>query len=168
MDHHRTETVANSAGVLWVDDSKATNPHAAAAALKAYRSVVWIAGGLLKGVDVDAIVKEHIPRLRAVVLIGTDRTALLDACERHAPMLPVFEVLSDDTDHVMVDAVAAAASFALPGDTVLLAPAAASMDQFIDYSDRGRRFAQAVKDLLDKAPLLEEAPGGDYSGDNLV
>jgi UDP-N-acetylmuramoylalanine--D-glutamate ligase len=56
----------------------------------------------------------------------------------------------------------------LPGDTVLLAPAAASMDQFIDYSDRGRRFAQAVKDLLDKAPLLEEAPGGDYSGDNLV
>ena len=156
IDHHRTEVLAEARGIVWVDDSKATNPHAADASLKSFESVVWIAGGLLKGVEVDDLVKSHLSRLRAVVIIGTDRTGLRAACERHAPLLPLFEVSSDDTEMVMVDAVAAAASFAKSGDTVLLAPAAASMDQFIDYSDRGKRFAGAVRDFLQGAPRGNE------------
>jgi UDP-N-acetylmuramoylalanine--D-glutamate ligase len=156
IDHHRTEVLAHDKGIVWVNDSKATNPHAANASLKAFESVVWVAGGLLKGVDVDDLVKSHLSRLRAVVIIGADRSALRAACERHAPLLPLFEVSSDDTERVMVDAVAAAASFAQSGDTVLLAPAAASMDQFVDYSDRGTRFASAVRDFLQVTPRGNE------------
>lgn len=144
VDHHRTETVVSRGGVLWVDDSKATNPHAASASLGAFPSVVWIAGGLLKGVDVDQLVERHHDRLRAVVLIGSDRSALLAALERHAPELPVFEVATGDTEQVMRMAVEFSTAVAQAGDTVLLAPAAASMDQFVDYADRGRRFAAAV------------------------
>ena len=141
---HRNEVVADADGVTWVDDSKATNPHAAAASLAAYPSVVWVAGGLFKGADVGPLVAEHAGRLRAVVVIGVDRAPLLDALARHAPDVPVVEVTSRDTD-VMQDAVAAAGQLALPGDTVLLAPAAASMDQFRDYAERGDRFATAVR-----------------------
>lgn len=144
VDHHRTETVASHQGVLWVNDSKATNPHAANASLSAFESVVWIAGGLLKGVDVDELVARHAARLRAAVLIGEDRSALLTAFQRHAPDLPVFEVVAGETDEVMRIAVELSTTVATPGDTVLLAPAAASMDQFVDYADRGRRFAAAV------------------------
>jgi UDP-N-acetylmuramoylalanine--D-glutamate ligase len=144
IDHHRTETVAESAGVTWVDDSKATNPHAADAALRSMPSVVWIVGGLLKGVDVGPLVATHASRLAGAVIIGVDRQALRDAFTRHAPELPLFEVESTDTEEVMRDAVRLAAGIARPGDTVLLAPAAASMDQFTDYADRGRRFAAAV------------------------
>jgi len=158
MDHHRTEQIAERGGVLWVDDSKATNAHAANASLRAFSSVVWIVGGLLKGVDLNSLVAEHAPRLRAAIIIGVDRSALRDAFARHAPLVPLFEVDSDDTEQVMVVAVAAANTFAQPGDTVLLAPAAASMDQFVDYGDRGRRFAQAVKEFFLKAS------GGEDSG----
>ena len=59
-------------GVLWINDSKATNPHAASASLSAFENVVWIAGGLSKGVNYDALVRQHAGRLKAVVLIGTD------------------------------------------------------------------------------------------------
>jgi UDP-N-acetylmuramoylalanine--D-glutamate ligase len=142
---HRNEVVAVAGDVTWVDDSKATNPHAAAASLAAYESVVWIAGGLLKGADISSLVAEQAPRLRAVVVIGVDRAPLLDALARHAPDVPVVEVGARDTD-VMQDAVVAAGQHALPGDTVLLAPAAASMDQFRDYAERGDRFAAAVRD----------------------
>jgi UDP-N-acetylmuramoylalanine--D-glutamate ligase len=142
---HRNEVVAEAAGVTWVDDSKATNPHAAAASLAAYPSVVWIAGGLFKGADVEPLVREHAARLRAVVAIGTERGPLLDALARHAPDVPVVEVTARDTG-VMEDAVAAAGQLALPGDVVLLAPAAASMDQFRDYAERGDRFAAAARD----------------------
>lgn len=161
IDHHRTELVAEFAEITWVDDSKATNAHAADASLKAFNPVVWIVGGLLKGVDIDFIVKAHSARLRAAIVIGADRSALLAAFERHAPLLPLVEVIADDTDQIMIDAVAAAASLAQRGDTVLLAPAAASMDQFLDYSDRGRRFAQAVKDLVSKTS------GGDDNGSDI-
>ncbi|MCU1425546.1 MAG: UDP-N-acetylmuramoyl-L-alanine--D-glutamate ligase [Microbacteriaceae bacterium] len=148
IDHHRTETVATRAGVVWVDDSKATNPHAADAALRSLPSVVWVVGGLLKGVDVNDLVARHVPRLTGAVIIGVDREELRKAFARHAPGLPVFEVESTDTEEVMRDAVRLAAGLAHPGDTVLLAPAAASMDQFTDYADRGRRFAAAVLDHL--------------------
>ena len=149
LDHHRTETVAEGDGVLWVDDSKATNPHAAEASLRAYPSVVCVVGGLLKGVDIDELVARQAQRLTAAVIIGVDRTALREAFQRHAPALPVFEVEPTDTKEVMPEAVRLSAAAARPGDTVLLAPAAASMDQFTDYADRGRRFAAAVRDQLE-------------------
>lgn len=145
MDAHRTEVVAVAEGITWIDDSKATNAHAADASLRASKSVVWIAGGLLKGVDPAPLVERHAPRLRAAVVIGADRAELLDAFRRHAPGVPVLEVDGAETGGVMPAAVRAAASVAREGDTVLLAPAAASMDQFTDYADRGRRFAEAVR-----------------------
>jgi len=142
-DPHRNALVTVRDGVSWVDDSKATNPHAAGASLAAYATVVWIAGGLLKGADVDDLVRQAAPRLRAAVLLGTDRAALRQALVRHAPQVPVVEVDRLDTGAMSV-AVAAARRLALPGDTVLLAPAAASMDCFRDYAERGDLFAHAA------------------------
>jgi UDP-N-acetylmuramoylalanine--D-glutamate ligase len=146
LDHHRTEVVAVSDGVTWVDDSKATNSHATAAALGAYDSVVWIVGGLLKGTDIGALVESNVKRISAAVIIGANRQPVVEAFARHAPAVPVFEVTSTETDQVMPEAVRLAADVAKTGDVVLLAPAAASMDQFTDYADRGRRFAQAVRE----------------------
>ncbi len=158
--HHRTEVVAESGGVTWVDDSKATNAHAADAALSGFANVVWIAGGLLKGVDPAPLVAKHARRLRAVVLIGEDRSVLREAFERHAPGVTVVEVDDGDTGGVMSAAVRAAASVARSGDVVLLAPAAASMDQFTDYADRGTRFAEAVREHLEGADRDDDAPSG--------
>ncbi|PZE68949.1 UDP-N-acetylmuramoyl-L-alanine--D-glutamate ligase [Curtobacterium sp. MCBD17_021] len=154
-DHHRTESVASADGIAWVDDSKATNPHAATASLSAFDSVVWIVGGLFKGVDVDGLVERFGPGVRGVVVIGTDRAPVLEAFARHAPTVPVLQVEATDTEQVMPEAVRHAASVARPGDTVLLAPAAASFDQFASYADRGERFAAAVHEHL----------GGDADGD---
>jgi len=147
VDHHRTEVVATVEDVLWVDDSKATNPHAANASLSAFPSVVWIVGGLLKGVDVSTLMTTHAARLKAAVVIGVDRSAVVAAFARHAPAVAVFEVDTAETSEVMRVAVRLSAAAASAGDTVLLAPAAASMDQFSDYGDRGRRFAAAVQEL---------------------
>ncbi|MBV9484937.1 MAG: UDP-N-acetylmuramoyl-L-alanine--D-glutamate ligase [Frankiaceae bacterium] len=141
---HRNELVASGGGVDWVDDSKATNPHAAAASLSAYPSVVWIAGGLLKGATVDDLIRDQGPRLRGVVLIGQDRAVIAAALARHAADVPVVTVETQDTDG-MNEAVRHAAELAQPGDTVLLAPAAASMDMFRDYAERGDRFAAAAR-----------------------
>ncbi len=145
-DPHRNAVVAEVAGVTWVDDSKATNPHAAAASLAAYDDIVWIAGGLLKGAAVDDLVRGAAPHLRAVVLLGTDRAELVHALSRHAPDVPVVEVSRLDTA-AMSEVVAHARRLARPGDTVLLAPAAASMDCFRDYAQRGDLFAAAVRGL---------------------
>ncbi|MEC5150011.1 UDP-N-acetylmuramoylalanine--D-glutamate ligase [Cryobacterium psychrotolerans] len=159
LDEHRIEIVADAAGIRWIDDSKATNPHAADASLAAFDSVVWLVGGLLKGVDIDHLVRTHVPRLRGAVIIGVDRDALRAAFLRHAPGLPVFEIDAADTGQVMPNAVAAAAGIAESGDVVLLAPAAASMDQFSDYAARGRLFAEAVHDYLGGEADGETAPG---------
>lgn len=149
LDAHRIEPVGEADGVRYVDDSKATNPHAAAASLGAFGSVVWVAGGLTKGVDVAPLVEvvAASERLRGAVLIGRDPSAFVEALARHAPGVPVTVVPDVDTDRVMPLAVAAARQLAAPGDVVLLAPAAASMDQFTDYADRGARFAAAVRAL---------------------
>jgi len=145
---HRSAPVGTSAGVRYVDDSKATNPHAADAALRAQPAgrIVWVVGGLLKGARVDGLVAAHAARLRAAVVIGTDRAEIVDALARHAPQIPVVEVTEGD-DGVMRSAVRRAAALARPGDVVLLAPAAASMDQFRDYAARGSAFAAAVAEL---------------------
>ncbi len=145
-DGHRNASVAVVAGVTYVDDSKATNPHAAAASLAAYDSVVWVAGGLLKGADVGPLVEEAAGRLRGAVLIGRDRKEIGAALARHAPQVPVTELDVTDTG-AMADVVRVASRLARPGDTVLLAPAAASMDMFRDYAARGDAFAAAVRAL---------------------
>ena len=143
---HRVAFVADVAGVRFVDDSKATNPHAAAASLGAYAPVVWIAGGLAKGAHFDDLVRAARDRLRGVVLIGADRAVIADALARHAPDVPVVEVANTETG-AMREVVSAARGLAAPGDTVLLAPACASMDMFTDYAARGDAFAAAVRDL---------------------
>lgn len=142
---HRIELVRVRRGVNWVNDSKATNAHAADAALSSFDSVVWIVGGLFKGVDPAPLIERHSKRIKALVVIGADQEGLKDLLETLVPNLPVHYV--PPTSNVMQDAVAAADLFGSSGDTVLLAPAAASMDQFKDYADRGNKFADAVKGL---------------------
>ncbi len=147
---HRIAEAGTVAGVRYIDDSKATNPHAAAASLSAFDSIVWIAGGLLKGADVDDLVAATAARLRGVVLMGRDRALIAEALGRHAPDVPVIDVSSTDTG-AMTEVVAAATSLALPGDVVLLAPAAASMDMFTNYGARGDAFVAAVRGLPEAA-----------------
>ena len=144
LDAHRMALVADAEGVRWIDDSKATNVSAARAALHAAEHVVWIAGGLAKGATFDELVLDVRDRLRGVVLVGRDRPLIAEALRRHAPEVPVLEVDTGETD-LMDAVVVAAASFARQGDTVLLAPACASMDQFRSYAHRGEAFAAAVR-----------------------
>jgi UDP-N-acetylmuramoylalanine--D-glutamate ligase len=150
FDGHRIATVGSVDGATYVDDSKATNPHAARSSLLAYERVVWIAGGLAKGAHFDELVEATRDRLRAAVLIGRDRDVIAQALARHAPDVPVITVDPDETDtgHAAMErAVVAARDLARPGDTVLLAPGCASMDMFANYADRGDAFAAAVRGL---------------------
>lgn len=148
LDAHRIELVAEAGGVRWIDDSKATNPHAADASLASFESVVWIVGGLLKGVDISALVEKHASKLSAAIVIGKDRSLVLEALAAKAPGVPVVEIADDSGAQVMAQAVASAAAHAKDGDVVLLAPAAASMDQFKDYADRGNCFASSARALI--------------------
>ena len=143
---HRIAEVAVVNGVSYVDDSKATNGHAAATSLAAYDSVVWVAGGLAKGQEFDDLVIASANRLRAVVLLGQDRARIAEALARHAPQVPVHDVSASDTS-AMAEVVRLAARAAQPGDTVLLAPGCASWDMFRDYAARGDAFAEAVRAL---------------------
>ncbi|MFF9217893.1 UDP-N-acetylmuramoyl-L-alanine--D-glutamate ligase [Streptomyces viridosporus] len=145
-DAHRIAHVADVDGVAYVDDSKATNTHAAEASLAAYEPVVWIAGGLAKGATFDELVAGAAKRLRGAVLIGRDRALIREALARHAPEVPVVDLDRTDTG-AMLQAVQEARRLARPGDTVLLAPACASMDMFANYNRRGEAFAQAVREL---------------------
>ncbi|MFJ8092123.1 UDP-N-acetylmuramoyl-L-alanine--D-glutamate ligase [Streptomyces griseofuscus] len=145
-DAHRIEHVADLDGVAYVDDSKATNTHAAQASLAAYESIVWIAGGLAKGATFDELVAASAKHLRAVVLIGADRALIREALARHAPEVPVVDLDRTDTG-AMLQAVTEAKRLAVAGDTVLLAPACASMDMFTNYNQRGDAFATAVGEL---------------------
>ncbi|MDO3639943.1 UDP-N-acetylmuramoyl-L-alanine--D-glutamate ligase [Mycolicibacterium arseniciresistens] len=171
VGRHRAEVVAVRGGVTYVDDSKATNPHAARASIAAYPRVVWIAGGLLKGASVQELVREVAGQLAGAVLIGRDRAVVAEALSRHAPDVPVVELVTREdsgvhgttesavkhvtrvvevadraiADAVMAAAVEAAGELARPGDTVLLAPAGASFDQFTGYGHRGDAFAAAVR-----------------------
>jgi UDP-N-acetylmuramoylalanine--D-glutamate ligase len=144
---HRVELIAEHQGVRYINDSKATNTHAAQGSLGAFDSVVWIAGGLLHGAQVADLVAEAAPRLRGVVLIGADQDVFATALARHAPDVPVHRVGSGDDDP-MLTAVRVASAMASPGDVVLLAPAAKSHDLFASYTHRGTAFAEAVRDVL--------------------
>ncbi|MEL5960185.1 UDP-N-acetylmuramoyl-L-alanine--D-glutamate ligase [Streptomyces sp. CLV115] len=145
-DPHRIEHVGFVDGVAYVDDSKATNTHAAEASLAAYDPIVWIAGGLAKGATFDELVTGAAGRLRGAVLIGRDRELIREALTRHAPEVPVVDLDRTDTG-AMSEAVREAARLARPGDTVLMAPACASMDMFVNYNKRGEAFADAVRAL---------------------
>ncbi len=145
-DGHRIAEVAVIDEVTWIDDSKATNPHAALASLQAYDPVVWVAGGLAKGAGFDDLVATVRERLRGVVLLGADAPVIREALSRHAPDVPVIEVQPGETagEGPMDRVVEGAATLAHPGDTVLLAPGCASMDMFANYGARGDAFAAAV------------------------
>ncbi|MFF4450321.1 UDP-N-acetylmuramoyl-L-alanine--D-glutamate ligase [Streptomyces sp. NPDC001502] len=145
-DAHRVAYVDEVGSVTYIDDSKATNTHAAEASLAAFEPVVWIAGGLAKGATFDELVKNAAKRLRGAVLIGADRALIAEALARHAPEVPVVDLDRTDTG-AMLAAVREAAALAEPGDTVLLAPACASMDMFANYNKRGDAFADAVREL---------------------
>ncbi|MFL6111628.1 MAG: UDP-N-acetylmuramoyl-L-alanine--D-glutamate ligase [Catenulispora sp.] len=157
---HRIAWVATIDGVDFVDDSKATNPHAASASIGAYDQVVWLAGGLAKGADFDDLVQRHAKRLRGAVLFGAERHLVAEALRRRAPEVPVVDLGGPGPERagqVMAEAVAAARAMAVSGDTVLLAPACASMDMFTSYGERGDVFAEAVRVL--KARLTPDEEG---------
>lgn len=152
---HRIELVAEHNGIKWIDDSKATNPHAAAASILSNFSVIWIAGGLAKGAAMQPLVDRTWSRMKAVILIGEDRELIRDALATTAPDLPIYEVnfpqgyaKSSESNAFMEEIVETAKRVATEGDVVLLAPACASMDQFKSYSDRGDRFARAIKKVV--------------------
>ena len=145
-DHHRMELVLSKNEINWIDDSKATNPHAAAASLLSYFQVIWIAGGLAKGASMDELVSRCVKRIKSVILIGQDRELIADAFAKFSPEIKIIRVDQvTDSKQLMNDVVKHAIKLAKPGDTVLLAPACASMDQFDSYVERGQLFAQAVK-----------------------
>jgi UDP-N-acetylmuramoylalanine--D-glutamate ligase len=133
---HRRTLVAEHGGVRFVDDSKATNPHAALAAIRDYPSVVLIAGGLAKGLDIGPLATE--PNVRHVVAIGASADDLVVAGGSRVEVADTMDA-----------AVTAAAASAGPGDVVLLAPGCASFDMFDSYGHRGDVFAAAVRDLFD-------------------
>lgn len=167
---HRGETVGVLDGIQFINNSKATNPHAARSAFSAFTArksgkVVWILGGQTKGADLEPLVAAVLPRLRAAVLIGADREEIRDIFSRHAPDLPVIEIAAPQTGSVsqvensgvvsgsaaiMDRAVAAAVSLAVADDAVLLAPACASLDQFSSFGDRGDAFVSAVLNLSEQ------------------
>ncbi len=143
---HRIELVEERDGIKWINDSKATNPHAAQASLLATNSSIWIAGGLAKGAHFDQLIERCKGRIKSAILIGTDRDLIAKELEKHK--IEYFKVDSSNGNSVMEAAVKKARELAEPGDTVLMAPACASMDQFKNYSDRGDQFVQAVKKFI--------------------
>jgi UDP-N-acetylmuramoylalanine--D-glutamate ligase len=160
LGEHRMSIVGRDGGIVYINDSKATNPHATEADFDGFapRSVVWIAGGQTKGTSMDALVRAIGGTLRGAVVIGKDRTPFTGPLRRHAPGVPVVEVPDGDTDRVMGSAVREARHLAQGSGVVLLAPAAASWDQFASYAERGKAFVAAVMDI--EEPRGREAHHG--------
>ena len=149
LDHHRIEVVMENDGISWVNDSKATNPHSAIASILSHEKVLWIAGGLAKGANMDTLVKRVAPRLVGAILIGRDRNVIAEALKKFAPSVSITIINDYDSPNELMDAVIRQAiDTAQTGETVLLAPACASMDQFTSYSHRGDLFASSVHKLV--------------------
>ena len=151
LGRHRIEIVFSRNEVNWINDSKATNPHAAAASLMSTLSAIWIAGGLAKGAEMAELIKRCKSRIKVAILIGADRELIAAELRLSAPDVEIVYVdapnsyVKGGTDNSLMEAVVSAAKVsAVAGDTVLLAPACASMDQFLSYADRGDRFTKAV------------------------
>ena len=152
---HRIEKILERDGITWINDSKATNPHAASASIMSALSVIWIAGGLAKGATMQDLVTRIKSRVRIAILIGEDRELIAAALSEHAPHIEIIRV-DTPADYVkggadnslMENVIRLAHQRAVSGDTVLLAPACASMDQFISYGDRGDRFRAAVEKVV--------------------
>ena len=149
LDRHRLEVVLEKEGITWVNDSKATNPHAAAAALLSHISSIWIAGGLAKGAEMGPLIERCALRIKAAILIGQDAPIIATALSKFAPQIPYYIMpFNGDSLELMRDVVTQAQELAKSGDTVLLAPACASMDQFEDYADRGEKFVEMVREVV--------------------
>ncbi|MEJ4113313.1 UDP-N-acetylmuramoyl-L-alanine--D-glutamate ligase [Corynebacterium kroppenstedtii] len=145
VQKHRGQVVHEADGIRWIDNSKATNPHATDAALSAVDSCVWIAGGQLKGACVDEVIAKNVERISAAVVLGQDREVIRRSLMAIAPRIPLTVVTSMDPVAAMTEAVQAAGRLAQPGDTVLLAPAAASLDMYTGMGQRGDLFADAAR-----------------------
>ncbi|MEY2672677.1 MAG: hypothetical protein RLZZ508_554 [Actinomycetota bacterium] len=143
---HRVAHVATVNGVKYIDDSKATNAHAAQTAISSFENVIWIAGGDAKGQDFTELAKAVANKIKAVVLIGRDRAELKRALDEFAPNVPQIEI-SNMAPQAIDEVVQAATNIAVSGDVVLLAPACASWDMYQNYSQRGDMFARAVLKL---------------------
>jgi UDP-N-acetylmuramoylalanine--D-glutamate ligase len=151
LDKHRLQTVLAKDGVDWVNDSKATNPHAATASLLSHLSNIWIAGGLAKGAKMDELIIRTASRIKAAIIIGKDGEIIAQALAKHAPDIAIHRVNSSSgASDLMDQVVKCAQEIASLGDTVLLAPACASMDQFSSYAERGDLFADSVSRLVSK------------------
>jgi len=149
LDHHRIEVVLEKDGISWVNDSKATNPHSAIASILSHEKVLWIAGGLAKGANMDTLVKRVTPRLVGAILIGRDHNVIAEALKKFAPSVPITIINDYNSPMELMDAVITQAmNNAQSGETVLLAPACASMDQFTSYAHRGDLFASSVHKLV--------------------
>ncbi len=142
-----TATTGDGGIIRFVDDSKATNAHAAKASLNSFadKSVVWIAGGLAKGGRFERLVADQSHAIKAAVIIGVEQEPMLDAFKTSAPEIPLTVIDPSDQNAVMEKAVEAAGEYAQSGDVVLMAPACASMDQFKSYADRGNQFAEQAR-----------------------
>jgi UDP-N-acetylmuramoylalanine--D-glutamate ligase len=148
-DHHRMELILDKDQVKWIDDSKATNPHAAIASILSNFNVIWIAGGLAKGASMDLLAKKCVNRLKAVILIGEDRELIAKSILALNDNIEIRRIDKiQDAGQLMQDVIKQAKSLVKPGDTVLLAPACASMDQFTSYVERGQLFQKAVRELV--------------------
>ncbi|HAG53730.1 MAG TPA: UDP-N-acetylmuramoyl-L-alanine--D-glutamate ligase, partial [Actinobacteria bacterium] len=149
LDHHRLEVVLTSGGITFIDDSKATNPHAAIAAIQSQLESIWIAGGLAKGAAMDELARRSKGRIKAAILIGSDATTIQSALLKESPNLAIYMTDSNLTGiDVMAQVMGIVKNIAVSGDVVLLAPACASMDQFKNYADRGDIFTQAAKEAF--------------------
>ncbi|RAV34077.1 Mur ligase family protein [Corynebacterium heidelbergense] len=155
---HRGQVVARIHGVDWVDNSKATNPHAARAALAGQRNVVWVAGGQLKGASVAELIAEIGPALRGAVALGADRDDICADLNRLAPDIPVVRVNETDPHRAMETVVRAAHDMSRAGDRVILAPAAASLDMYTGMGQRGDLFAHYANNLAAKDLAAEDRP----------
>lgn len=154
---HRGQVVHRArrgGGVITVvDNSKATNPHAADAALKGIDHLVWVAGGQLKGADVAELIAAHGSRMSAAALLGVDAPLIAAELARQYPQLPVHVTASTDRAEAMADLAEFVAEVVQPGDTVMLAPAAASLDMYSGMGERGDIFAAAMRAALPDTDL---------------